>query len=363
MGTSRTQNQEVKIVEEIDVFRQEAQLKKMFKTLDDATFSSFEENNEMVKKYVNAKFQGNYRHLVYDCNSPERTTYKNLVVLRKIFGILDKPCSLLKEEDIIELQGKLNRNEVLTFEKNQPIAQSYKQDMVKNFKQFWTFYRAYKKHEEGIIIEDITEYFRIRKEKNKNLMVKFLTKTEIDQLSIYAKSLKKRALIKVFFETGARPVEILNLKMQNCDFDESIKKWTIKLRNMKGISTGKMPIELDYANKDFDAYMKEQNFAPDEFLFGYAYTYFRKFLAREGKRVLGRHVTPKMFRKSCAMHLVNLDINEQYIKSHMGWSASSKAISHYINQRAIKKPSKLTDSFSVKATDELQAILGILQSV
>lgn len=96
-----------------DVFRQECQLNKMFKTLDDGTFTKFEETNKAVKNFVNAKFQGNYRHLVYDCNSPERTTYKNLVVLRKAFRHLNKTISQLTEEDIQEFQNKLNRNEIL----------------------------------------------------------------------------------------------------------------------------------------------------------------------------------------------------------------------------------------------------------
>lgn len=63
-----------------------------------------------------------------------------------------------------------------------------------------------------------------------------------------------------------------------------------------------------------------------------------------------------MFRKSCAMHLVNLDINEQYIKSHMGWSANSKAISHYISQRAIKRPDKLNEATQPNPSSEVEQL-------
>ena len=100
--------------------------------------------------------------------------------------------------------------------------------------------------------------------------------------------------------------------------------------------------------------MSKRNFSEDDYIFDYAYDYFRITLGEIGLKVLGKKVTPKMFRKSCAMYLVNLDVNEQYIKSHMGWAANSKAISHYINQRAIKKPEKLTNSFEVQPQDEIQ---------
>lgn len=324
-----------------------------YASLEGGTFSKFPEDNFIIKKYVDAKFQGNYRHLMYDCNSPAKTVYKNLVVLRKIMGQVDKPLIELTEEDIVELQNNLNQNKIFSDGTTTPISFAYKKDIVKTFKQFWAFYRAYAKYEEDNIVPHIAEYFRVRKDKNANLLVKFLTKQDIEKIVDYAHNLKMRALIKTFFETGARTIEILNVRKFNCSFDEHTQKWTIKLPNMKGISAAKMPIEIDYAHRDFDAWMKRNDFDDGDYIFDYSYDHFRIYLAEIGKKALGRHVTPKMFRKSCVMYLVNLDVNEQYIKSHMGWSASSKAIAHYINQRAIKKPDKLRSSFEIEPQDEI----------
>jgi integrase len=149
-------------------------------------------------------------------------------------------------------------------------------------------------------------------------------------------------LLKVFFETGARTIEILNLQMQNCELNKSTGKWLVKLPNMKGISTDKMPIELEYANDDFTAWINANNFQLEDYIFNYSYGYLRVRLRRLGLKYLKKDVSPRFFRKSCAMHLVNLDINEQYIKGHMGWSVNSKAISHYINQKAIKRLDRLS---------------------
>lgn len=333
------------------------------KSLKKGTFSKFPKDNEIVLKFVEAKYRGNYRNIIYDCNCPEKTVYKNAIILKKIITLLDKSLVDLTEEDIIILQEKLNQNKVLADFTNKPISSEYKKDMVKVLKQFWTFYRMYAKHEEKKDVENITEFFRIRKDKNTNPLIKFLSKEDIRVLSEHAYNLKMRTLIKVFFETGARTIEILNVRKFNCSFDTQKGKWLIKLPNMKGMSTGKMPIEIDFAHTDFSNWMEKNSFADDDYIFNYSYDYFRLYLARLGKKSLGRHVTPKMFRKSCAMHLVNLDINEQYIKGHMGWSANSKAISHYINQQAIKRPDKLNETTVVPQTVDVESLQRRLQQM
>jgi integrase len=340
-------------MEEAKVFKTQEKAKLWFKALNEGKLFKFPEDTAIIKRYVNAKFQGNYRHIIYDCNAPEKTVYKNLLVLKKITNIVQKPLISMTEEDVVDFQSKLNQNLIYCNDTERPISVTYKKDIVKVFKQFWTFYRTYAKQEEGRTVENIAEFFRIRKEKNLNPLVKFLTKQEIDTLACFAHNLKMRALIKCFFESGARTIEILNLRRSNCSYDSKKRCWIIKLPNMKGISTAKMPIELDYSNAEFDAWLKHKQFADSDLIFNYSYDYFRIFLATKGKLAVGRKVTPKMFRKSCAMHLVNLDINEQYIKSHMGWSASSKAISHYIDQKAIQKPEKLKSAYVQDSSIEM----------
>ena len=334
-----------------DLFNVERRSMKIYSYLENNTFSKYESDNTLLKAFIDAKFQGNYRHILYDCNCPEKTIHKNLVVFRKILRNLNKPLEKLTDKDLISLQSKLNQNRILSERDGKPISHSYKYDMVKCFKQFWTFYRAYAKFELGKTIEDISEYFRIRKQKNVNRLVEFLTKEEIEKLASYTQNQKMRALIKLFFETGARTIEILNLKKYNCEYLNG--RWKIKLPNMKGMSTAKMPIEIDYSHNDFDAWMKTNNFSEDDYIFDYTYDHLRLTFTKLGRKALNRKISPKLFRKSCAMHLVNLDINEQYIKSHMGWSASSKAIAHYISQKAIKKPEKLRDSFDQKPVSEI----------
>ena len=197
------------------------------------------------------------------------------------------------------------------------------------------------KHELKKEVPFIIMHFKVRKQKNSNPIVSFLTIDDIERLVNLATNIKMRAFIKVFFETGARAIEIMNLKRFNCHYEEDKKKWIIRLPNMKGISTSKMPIEIDYAHLELDEWLNSKEFQPDDYVFDYSYAYITTYFRERGRK-LGKHICPKMIRKSCAMYLVNQGINEQYIKGHMGWSAGSKAIAHYINQTAIKKPEQLT---------------------
>ncbi len=233
-----------------DIFQIEERSMKLYRDLENNNFSKFESDNFILKKYADAKFLGHYKYLVYDVNSPKKTIYKNLISLRKIIESVNKPLIELTEKDIMVFQIKLNQNKILCKDTKRPIAYSYKYDLVKNLRQFWNFYRMYSRYEKNEKIENITEFLMLRREYNVNKLIEFLTLNEIERLVLNARSLKMRTLIKVCFETGARPVEILNLRKFNCNFKDG--KWIIKLPNMKGNSTEKMPIEIDYAYEEFN---------------------------------------------------------------------------------------------------------------
>jgi hypothetical protein len=142
-----------------DVFKTELSTGKMYQRLVTNKLAKFQCDNETIKKYVDAKIQGNYRQILYDCNSPRKTVYKNMVVLRKLSTLFEKPLIELTESDIYDLQSKLNNDEVTNDGNGRPILHPYKVELVKNFKQFWAFYRAYAKFELKKEIPNIVEFF------------------------------------------------------------------------------------------------------------------------------------------------------------------------------------------------------------
>ena len=328
-----------------DVFNKNRAYNKVYSRLLDGSLLMISDNNKIVREYINAKIRGNNRSVLYSVYEPEKTLEKNMLVFKLLERLLNKSFQSLTETDIDNLQMKLNGNDLFTtnkYIKRKPLSYSYRLDIVRVLKQFWRFYRVYSKFELGKEIPDITEFLRIRKPKNQNILVSFITKDEIDNLINNAMSYQMRAFIALHFETGARVVEILKLRNQNCSYNENKRVWIIKLPQEKGHSSGKMPIELTFSNNHFSKWMQlSKNKMAEDYVFGYSYEYVRKFYRISGKEVLGRHLTPKIMRKSTTMYLINSNANEQYIRAHMGWAPSSSAITHYINQKAIERPDSL----------------------
>lgn len=344
---------QMKNVTRDDIFRLKADFKKLYEDLSNNKIFEETEDNFLVKLFIDAKINGYFYDLMYDVSKPEFTCLKNIMVMRKLSYEFKKPFSKLTIEDIRELQRKINAKELICKQPSnkinakkeiRPLSRAYLQDLIITIKQFWTFYIMYCKMEKKIEIEDITKYLRQKKENKNNSLIKFITKEEIDILVKNSATQKMKTFIIVFFELGARITEILSLKMNNCKFDEAKQKWTVRLPNVKGNSTTKMPIEIEISSKYLDEWIKMNDFESEDYLFDYSYNYVKEFLRRKGKKCLGRTICPKQFRKGCTMWLISLNANEQYIRSHMGWAAGSHAINHYINQTAIHKPANLNNT-------------------
>ena len=356
---------ELKQIDKNDLFSKKAKFKISYESLSNNNFFKIKENNIIVKKYIDAKNRGNYRSLIYNVNEPESTLGKNLEVLRAVEANIVKPFESLTQDDIDILQVKLNEDSVYTtcnIIVKRKISHDYKLDYVKNIKQFWKFYRLYSKCELGKEIPDITEYMQIRRKKNQNKFIQFISKEEIDILVAGTNSQQMKAFLSVYYETGARVVEILKLRRGNCAYDSSKMIWTIRLPNEKGLSSTKMAIELSFSNNEFNKWMIVNKFNDNnDFIFNYSYHYILKAFHKKGKKYLGRNITPKQIRKGTTMYLINSNANEAYVRAHMGWSPNSDAISHYINQIAIKRPDQLNvairkDYYSevIKENDDLK---------
>jgi integrase len=330
-----------------DIYKYAQTFNELYRKLENGTLFRFPENNVLIKKYVDAKWMGNYRSLIYQVNQPDSTLAKNMRVLKTVEAIILKPFSALDQNDIDGFQVKLNSDSLLTsptFRKRTPISFRFKQDLVKNLKQFYQFYRLYSKSELGTELPNIVEYIRVRRMKAQNRLIKFITKEEIEILIQKANAQQMKAFLSVYYETGARVIEVLHLSKFNCSYNSNNLAWTIRLPNEKGISTTKMPIELSFSNNEFNRWVSSINLQDSDYVFSYSYEYIRKYLSQQGKKYLGRHISPKEMRKGCTMYLVNSGASEQYIKAHLGWSPSSRAINHYIYQKAITRPDILKNT-------------------
>lgn len=329
-----------------DFFGKEKQYKEIYSKITQNTYFKFKENNQIVKLFLDAKTKGNYKRIIFDVNKPNSTCYRDTFSLKKLEVLLNKPFQNLVLEDIDKLQEMLNKDDLMrpkikNSDIDRPLSYAYKRGLVKELKQFWKFYRLYANEELKKELPDITEYLRLRKPINYNGMIDFFSFDDLRKMVALVKEPKMKACLMVGYDTGGRVIELLNLKRNNCYLDEKNKTWNVILPQLKGKSSNKFAIELILSSKEFDAWIKENNFKPDEYMFDYKYDYFRKVVGLLSKKVLGRRITPKIFRKSCTMHLINEGYSEQYIKAHLGHSAGSKELNAYTAQYGIKRPDEL----------------------
>lgn len=341
-----------------DIFDKVRSFEACYKRLEKGTYFQDIEDNRIVKIYVDAKHLGHYRRIVYNVSKPESTCLSNLHILKFISEYFTKPIHALEQHDIDKLQIDLNRNAIYTKTKptrgvkNTPITFEYKRTIVKTLKQFWTFYRLYMKEEHGVTIENILEYLKLYKPVDHNEDIQFFTLQELFCMTKTLKSLQMRAFYLVAFELGGRVVEMLTVRRLNCRKENG--KWSIILPQAKGISASKKRIELDISNKDFDMWMNSKEFEANDYIFSYTYSYWRKSLYLTSKSTLGRIITPRIFRKSCTMYLIKLNAPEQYIKSHLGWSVTTKAMGRYVNQSVIEKPQFMTNAIKKEIFPDIE---------
>ena len=326
-----------------DIYNFKKSFSELYKELEEKTLYIYPENNELIKIYIDAKIKGNYKQIIYDVNKPEYTCLSNLQKYKVLEKFFNKPFKDLTQEDIDKLQHALNNNIFLTNTKvkkeQKPISRAYKIDMISHIKQFWKFYRLYAETELNKEVKNITEYLRLRNEKN-NEDFDYITFPELLELIKHTKNQQQRTLLYFAFDTGSRPIELLNVQRKHFTYNDQDKIWTCKLPNMKGKSNNKIRIDLLISSEQINKYFLQNDFKPDDYIFQYTYNYLRK-LFRKLSDKLGKKITPKTFRKSSTMYLIQQETPEQYLKARQGWIQDTKILKHYITHSGLKTPENL----------------------
>jgi integrase len=344
-----------------DFYSKEQSYKLLYEQLSKHALFQFKQDNEIIKTYIDAKAKGHYKRLIYEVNNVPSTCRENIIKLKYLSKFFKKPFSELTEKDIDMLQEAFNKNKLKT-EEGKPIKRSTKLDLMKHLKQFWKFYRLYAKEERNKEISNITEYLKVKNNEDETHDFEYITLKELMTLTKHTSNDKQKTLLMVAFENGARGCEYLNLKRKHFKFDEETKKWNLMLPKMKGGSYSKRRIELDLSNEAIDNYFKKNSFQDEEDVFSYSYNYWRKYLKALGKKALNKNITPKIFRKSCAMYLHNQNVNEGYIKAHIGWSPDTRVLKNYVRQSALKKPETLRKNMMTEAFQDNETQMTMMKS-
>ncbi len=162
---------------------------------------------------------------------------------------------------------------------------------------------------------------------------------EVGELIDSAKSLRDRLLLELFYATGMRVSEMVNLKVEDVDFDDGWIRILGKGMKERFVPVGKNILKL------LRKYIEEKKILPSGFLFSKSNG---KFMTRESiwkivkkyslKAGIPRKVAPHTLRHTFATHLLENGADLRTIQELLGHSnIDTTQIYTHINRRNIKE--------------------------
>jgi len=140
--------------------------------------------------------------------------------------------------------------------------------------------------------------------KKENQLPKVISKEKIKQMIDLTENLKHKLIIKLFYSSGLRLQEMINLKRKDIDFERkllNVKKGKGKKDRVTLISEAlKLDLLKYYSNNVFKT----------EYVFE----------GRNGKYTKGTRATPHMLRHSFATHLLEQGTDIRHIQKLLGHS-------------------------------------------
>lgn len=162
---------------------------------------------------------------------------------------------------------------------------------------------------------------------------------EVGELIDSAQSLRDRLLLELFYATGMRVSEMVNLKVEDVDFDDGWIRILGKGMKERFVPVGKNILKL------LRKYIEEKRILPSGFLFSKSNG---KFITRESiwkivkkyslKAGIPRKVAPHTLRHTFATHLLENGADLRTIQELLGHSnIDTTQIYTHINRRNIKE--------------------------
>jgi integrase/recombinase XerD len=223
----------------------------------------------------------------------------------------------------------MNRDDVVRLvegiEKRKDWSDWTKHDFKVTLKKFYRYLRGISKR--GIYPEEVDWITTTMKNSNSRLPEEVLTEEEVEKLARAATSSRDKALVNVFYESGARPGELLNLKIKDVTFDEL---GAVILVSGK---TGDRRIRLVAAAPALAEWINShpESSEPTAYVWPISDRAVAKvFKSLAARAKIKKRVMPYIFRHSRATHLAT-KLTEQQLKQLMGWTMGSSMAQVYVH--------------------------------
>ena len=171
--------------------------------------------------------------------------------------------------------------------------------------------------------------------KKEKTLPRVVSKEKIKEMIDSTENIKHRLIVKLFYSSGLRLQELINLKRKDIDFDRGV----INVRLGKG-SKDRMTLISENLKMDLLKYYSIYNFQTEYVLEGrrgkYTKKSVQKVLDNVGKKV-GIKVSPHMLRHSFATHLLESGTDIRHIQKLLGHSdLSTTQIYTHVSNRDLK---------------------------
>lgn len=193
-----------------------------------------------------------------------------------------------------------------------------------------------------VVMEMPNRFYSIERPRKKESLPKVISLEEVKSLIEHTNNIKHKCIVSLFYSTGIRLQELLNLKLEDIDS----KRMVINVIEGKG---GKDRVTMLSESMLVDLRKYFIEWKPQKYLFEgsaskkYSNTSISKIIHRASKKAgIRKRVTPHILRHSFATHLLEAGVDLRYIQTLLGHSSTTTteiytqvAIKHLI---AIQNP-------------------------
>ena len=249
---------------------------------------------------------------------------KYLDVLKVTLGFCGKSSRRLVVADVERFEKKLSSGNLKTI-RGQPYSAASRADIRKLLRVYLRWRLGRDKAEPLVGWLDTRDVFKTPD---------FLREAEVERLYRGCKSARERYLVAVLFDAGARATEFHNIRAEDIQLPQGNQNHVRIALKQEYSKTKGRTISLYWkhsleAVREFLDQRTAEDMRSDEPVFKDTYAAGRLFLARLGRRVLGRRVHYHLFRHSSATYYAD-KLNRQQLCIRYGWTFSSNMPDVYI---------------------------------
>jgi integrase len=182
----------------------------------------------------------------------------------------------------------------------------------------------------------------------------FLTEDEVRLLIDTANTIQRKALIAVGYETGARPEELLNIRIKDIMFDSKGAKVILRGKTVERVTRviAYLPLLKQYLSvhpfkNDPNAYLwlsEASNHKWKPISIQSAEKMFKETMKKAG---IQKRPRLYILRHSRATHLAN-KLTEAQMCSYFGWQLGTKVVQRYIHLAGVRTDDALLELAGVK---------------